>query len=376
MAITARVSGLTLLFLVLTVLSSTPAGAQPAVPLQCPALKAYVARFGQVVPDLGGGALIDEKEARVEPLGSSDCPVPSSTACEKLAYFSFMLALVDMSPTTYRRPGIAALLANLQAEDTSLGDKCSAESLSYSARAITANFATSLTQFFCGPNSAGAATASRAGITSPGGGCDTSDAGLQKLRDAIVSEVPPALALNPAYANQLGPIVARIYRYKNNATSDEEAFKFRGRGFIQITGRTNYQNCQTDIKSAKRYLSEHKDTAASVRTVSGIDWTGIDVTKAPEVVSQNRFVAAFCAASFWNRSVSPTELVWATDQARTTFGRIVQRVNGSALKVSERLSMFSQWCDVARCQSNFPTSLNVEAGFLTLAGLRRGSRAR
>jgi putative chitinase len=50
--------------------------------------------------------------------------------------------------------------------------------------------------------------------------------------------------LNESYARQPEKIAARVYasRMGNGDESSKEGFKFRGRGFIQLTGKANYTN--------------------------------------------------------------------------------------------------------------------------------------
>jgi predicted chitinase len=283
-----------------------------------------------------------------------------------------MLALLDMSPTTYRRPGIAALMANLEAEDSGLGNACSAEGLRYRGTAIRDNFTGSLQNYFCAPDGPGYTTGQRAEWVRADGRCDTSDAALERLRDAIVAENPASLTSLPAYRKEtLGPIVIRIYRYRFAETSDTAAFRFRGRGFIQITGRQNYSHCQSDIARAAAYLQTNQEARQAARAVTRVDWSALNITANPEVVSENRFIAAFCAASYWSRMVAPTEMVLSVDAAQSHFKRVVRQINGSSEKATARLPLYNRWCDVANCRRNYPAALNMGAGFQAIVRFRR-----
>jgi predicted chitinase len=349
-------------------------GARPAAAgSQCPTISTFISRLGTGVLDLGGSDIVDEEDAAVEPLGSTECPVATATKCEKLEYMSFMLTLMDMSPKTYRRNGMAALLANLSAEDAGLGDKCSAERLTYGGDAIRRNFGHSLNNLFCKPGGPGHSTAQAAGMVAGAAACDTSDEALSRLKAQIMTENPLSLTNVREYSGGFGPIVTRIYRYKNNLATDTDAFGYRGRGFIQITGRENYQICQNDLKSASEYMRRNPVVARAARTATGVDWEHIDVIATPRLVSQNRYVGAFCAASYWNHAVAPAELSWTDPNA--TFSAIFYRINTDGDKIPERYRGYTRWCDVAKCDANAPASLDIPDAFGRFV-LRKSTRGK
>ncbi len=347
------------------------AGAEAAVTVEakeCPTLPAFVKKLGEGVPDLGGGAIFDEQDAPIEQLGSQDCPTASATQCQKLSYMLFMLKLMDMSPDTFRRLGIAAFLANLAAEDSGMGDKCSAENISYGGNAIRKQFP-ALSRRFCRSDAPGLTSATAAGIVASNGECDTSDDALRKLAQQLIRENSDSLAKRSEYTAKFAPIVTRMYRYNTGASSDEDAFRYRGRGFIQITGKSNYEACQADVGYAAKYLEKEPNVSQTAEAMTGVDWSSLNVVTTPEAVSQNRFVAAFCAASYWNRSVAAAELIWTDQQA--TFKKIVSNINRDVRKGDERYPGYKQWCSLTQCPKNRPNTLDVAAAFAALAGLAR-----
>jgi putative chitinase len=52
----------------------------------------------------------------------------------------------------------------------------------------------------------------------------------------------PTLALAEGYARQPQKIASRVYggRMGNGVESTGEGYKYRGRGYIQLTGKANY----------------------------------------------------------------------------------------------------------------------------------------
>jgi predicted chitinase len=339
---------------------------KPANAGQCSAIRTYVGRLGDGITDLGGGAIASESEPVVEALGSAECPATAASQCQKLQYVGFMLGLMDMSPQTYRRPGISAFFANLESEDAGMGDKCSAESLAYSGASVRKQFPKGLVKYFCTAGSQDYLLGQQAGMLDANGNCDTSDSALERLKSLLVNQAPESIKNLPTYNARLAPIVTRIYRLKNQAPSDEDAFRFRGRGFIQITGASNYSKCQEDIESAAKNLKA-SNRLLRVNAMTGIDWSRLNIMKEPEEVSRNRFVAAFCAASYWTRAVAKNELTWVDSAA--TFKRIVGSINTQAdKKAAERMPGFIRWCSVIKCSENWPKSLNFDRGFDVLIG--------
>ena len=346
-------------------------GTTAAPPTQCDAVAKYVGRLADGISDLGSGIVVADEARTVQSLGTSDCPKYSTTKCEKLKLIAFMFALNDMAPQSYRRRGMAAFLANVQAEDSSIGSVCSAEKWGYSGPKLRSTFK-AVTKL-CEPASPDFALAQNVGMVLPDGRCDPSDAALGRLKDRLVSQAPASIASRKEYLAGLAPVVARLYHYTNGATSDEAAFRYRGRGFIQITGVAAYAACQSNIVKARANL-EATHRLAAVNMVSGIDWKTADVVRDPELVSQNRWVAAFCAASYWNDKVVKSELVTPEDEGKARFKAMVRAVNPDARKFDERYPGYQQWCTTVKCSSNFPVQLDLARGFdIMLGKLPRGA---
>jgi predicted chitinase len=340
---------------------------QPTNNSQCPTFPTFIAKLTTEVPDLGGGIIFDENDAPLEQLGTSECPKTSATQCDKLLYMSFMFALMDMSPQKFRRPGLSAFITNVFAEDSSLGDKCSAENVEYNGNNIRKQFDLS-TRFCRSSDPVGFSLGQQAKIVLSDGKCDTSDAALERLKDVIVSQNQNLAKQHPSYTSKFTPIVIRMYRYNTKGNSDEDGYLYRGRGFIQLTGKASYQTCQNSITGAAIYLRSNPIIAKRVSAITRIDWFLLDVVKKPELVSQNRFVAAFCAASYWNSYVAESELVWTINKDNTndTFHKVVKSINKKDSKAAERYPEFKKWCNVIQCNKNFPVNLNFEQGFSTL----------
>lgn len=110
---------------------------------------------------------------------------------------------------------------------------------------------------------------------------------------------------NFVYANRLG----------NGDSASGDGFKFRGRGIIQITGRTNYAQAGQELKVN---LIEQPDRLLTQET------------------------AALAAAWFWNsRGLNALADDRTDDNDLEDFTEITRRINGGTTGINDRLLAFN-----------------------------------
>jgi hypothetical protein len=102
--------------------------------------------------------------------------------------------------------------------------------------------------------------------------------------------------------------------------------RFKGRGFLQLTGRENYTKCANAI--------------------------GVDIVKNPGLVATNKQVAADTALWFWNTFIRPNY------RANDIHGVSI-RVNGGTNGLKERIAAFKAY--VEKLKKAIPPSLNKKA---------------
>jgi len=121
--------------------------------------------------------------------------------------------------------------------------------------------------------------------------------------------------LADSYAKQPEKIASRVYanRMGNGDEASKEGYKYRGRGYIQLTGKDNY-------------------TAFS-KTVSD------NVLNDPDLVSKK--YPLLSAAWFWNsRSLNKSADKGATDAVVT---EITKKVNGGTIGLADRIKHFKEY---------------------------------
>lgn len=116
---------------------------------------------------------------------------------------------------------------------------------------------------------------------------------------------PQGLA-NLVYANRMG----------NGDAQSNDGFRYRGRGIIQLTGRSNY------------------DSAG--------DAMGVNLLETPELLSDPRW-AALSAGWYWqSRGLNELADDRTHDDDLEDFARITQRINGGLVGLKDRFALFKQ----------------------------------
>ena len=133
--------------------------------------------------------------------------------------------------------------------------------------------------------------------------------------NGIFKKYFPTEASAAAYARQPQKIANKVYanRMANGDEASGDGFKFRGRGYIQLTGKANYTLFGKAI--------------------------GEDITANPDVVSGK--YALLSAAWFWsNNGLNKLADGGATDAVVTT---ITKRVNGGTIGLADRIKHFKEY---------------------------------
>lgn len=109
--------------------------------------------------------------------------------------------------------------------------------------------------------------------------------------------------------------------------------KFKGRGFLQLTGRENYTKCSKAI--------------------------GVDIVKNPGLVATNKKIAADSALWFWNTFIRPNY------RANDIHGVSI-RVNGGTNGLKERIAAFKAY--VEKLKQGIPPSLKDKRASADMEG--------
>ena len=112
------------------------------------------------------------------------------------------------------------------------------------------------------------------------------------------------------FQKQPEKIANRVYANRMGNTSAGDGWKYRGRGFIQITGKDNYARLSKD--------------------------TGIDFVNNPDLLLQEAN-AMISALWFWNSKGLNS---FADNNDIVT---ITKRINGGTIGLKDRKSKFSKW---------------------------------
>jgi putative chitinase len=125
----------------------------------------------------------------------------------------------------------------------------------------------------------------------------------------------PTEASAAAYARQPQKIANKVYanRMANGSEASGDGYKFRGRGYIQLTGRDNYTQFGKAI--------------------------GVDIPSNPDSVATTYALAS--AAWFWSKNgLNKLADAGATDSAVTS---ITKRVNGGTIGLADRIKHFKEY---------------------------------
>ena len=130
----------------------------------------------------------------------------------------------------------------------------------------------------------------------------------------------PTLALAEQYARKPIAIASRVYgsRMGNGAEPTQEGYKFRGRGYIQLTGKDNYS-------AFDKFVSE-------------------DILANPDLVATK--YPLMSAAWFFNKNG-----LWAicdrgADQGTVTA--VTKRVNGGTIGLPDRIKHFNEYYNLLK----------------------------
>jgi putative chitinase len=126
--------------------------------------------------------------------------------------------------------------------------------------------------------------------------------------------------LNESYAKQPEKIASRVYgnRMGNGDESSKEGYKFRGRGFIQLTGKANYTNFTKFI--------------------------GEDCISNPDLVSTKYPLAS--AAFFFDSNKLWSICDKGSDDSTVTS--VTKRVNGGILGLQDRIKHFKEYYNLLK----------------------------
>ena len=137
-----------------------------------------------------------------------------------------------------------------------------------------------------------------------------SAAGLKK----IFSKYFPG-TLNESYAKQPEKIASRVYanRMGNRDEASKDGYKFRGRGFMQLTGHDNYKSFGTSI--------------------------GVDLVATPDLVATK--YPLLSAAWFWN--TNGLNAIADKGNSEATITSVTKRINGGTIGLPDRISHFQKF---------------------------------
>jgi putative chitinase len=125
----------------------------------------------------------------------------------------------------------------------------------------------------------------------------------------------PNQALADAYARKPEKIANRVYggRMGNGLEASGEGYKFRGRGYIQLTGKQNYTAFDLAVED--------------------------DILANPDLVSSKHALAS--AAWFWKKN--GLNQIADTGSSSEVVTKITKRVNGGTIGLPDRIKHFQEY---------------------------------
>jgi putative chitinase len=137
---------------------------------------------------------------------------------------------------------------------------------------------------------------------------------------AIFKKYFPTEVLANAYARQPQKIANRVYggRMGNGLEATGEGFKFRGRGYIQLTGKQNYTAFDKTVEE--------------------------DILATPDLVA-TKYPLLSAAWFFYKNGLQKIADEGATDAVVT---KITKRVNGGTIGLPDRIKHFNEYNDLLK----------------------------
>ena len=125
----------------------------------------------------------------------------------------------------------------------------------------------------------------------------------------------PTQALADAYARKPEKIANKVYggRMGNGLEATGEGYKFRGRGYIQLTGKQNYTAFDLAVED--------------------------DILANPDLVSSKHALSS--AAWFWKKN--GLNLIADTGSSSEVVTKITKRVNGGTIGLPDRIKHFKEY---------------------------------
>ena len=125
----------------------------------------------------------------------------------------------------------------------------------------------------------------------------------------------PTEALANAYARQPQKIANKVYasRMGNGPESSGEGYKFRGRGFIQLTGKQNYTAFDASVPES---IVDNPDLVATKYPLASAAW-------------------------FWSKN--GLNAIADTGASTEVVTKITKRVNGGTIGLADRIKHFKEY---------------------------------